>query len=99
MIAGYAVAQRDLLSARTLIEGVGKALDEKTYKVGFMIENKAAMLSYLTEVCTLLTAHGRLFPRVSTILLGYAHNAMAKVHRAWFDDGAASNRQLQPKHV
>lgn len=90
MIAEYAVAQRDLLSARTLVEGVGKALDERTYKVGSMIEDKAAMLSYLTEACTLLTDHGRLFPRASTILLGYAHRAMAKVHRAWFDDDAAA---------
>ncbi|KAF9143399.1 hypothetical protein BGX30_000553 [Mortierella sp. GBA39] len=90
VIAEYAVAQRDLLSARTLVNGVGKALDEKSYKVGSMIENKAAMLSYLTEACTLLTAHGRLFPRASMILLGSAHNAMAKVHRAWFDDDAAS---------
>ncbi|KAG0292767.1 hypothetical protein BGZ98_002473 [Dissophora globulifera] len=90
MIAEYAVAQRDLLSARTLVEGVEKALTEGTYKVGSVIESKTAMLSYLTEACTLLAAHGSLFPRASTILLSRAHGTMAKVHRAWFDDDTAS---------
>jgi len=54
VIAEYAVAQQDLLSGRTLVEGIGKALNERTYKVGVHDQNKAAMLLYLTDVGTLL---------------------------------------------
>lgn len=89
VIAEYAIAQRNLLSAKTLIEGVGKVLSERTYKES-MVENKVAMLSYLTEACTLLAAHDRLFPRASAILLSRAQDTMARVHRAWPDDDVAS---------
>ncbi|KAG0221830.1 hypothetical protein BGW41_006480 [Actinomortierella wolfii] len=90
MIAECAVAQRDLLSARMLVEGVEKALSTKTYKMGSMMDNKRAMLTYLNEACTLLTTHSHLFPRASTILLGRTLDTIAKVHQTWLDNNTAS---------
>ncbi|KAG0222358.1 hypothetical protein BGW42_006675 [Actinomortierella wolfii] len=90
MIAECAVAQRDLLSARMLVEGVEKALSTKTYKMGSMMDNKRAMLTYLNEASTLLTTHSHLFPRASTILLGRTHDTIAKVYQTWLDNNTAS---------
>ncbi|KAF9124824.1 hypothetical protein BGW39_007871 [Mortierella sp. 14UC] len=88
VIAEFAVAQRDLQGAKALVEGVRKTIAEVTYRTtgGTTTDNKAAMLSYLTEACTLLTAHGTsLLPRASAILMSRAQDTMANVHRAWFD--------------
>ncbi|KAF9313778.1 hypothetical protein BG003_004835 [Podila horticola] len=101
LVAEYAVAQRNLSSARQLIEGIGSTLSEKRYKTS-VIENKSAMLSYLTEACTLLGPCKRLFPRASEVLQGLVYDAMARVlqglvydamarvHKAWFDNDTAS---------
>ncbi|KAK3844560.1 MAG: hypothetical protein J3R72DRAFT_72260 [Linnemannia gamsii] len=93
VIAEFAVAQRDILGAKTIVEGVVKALDRGTYMTmgGSMTDNKAAMLSYLTDACTMLTAHGcSYFPKASTALMSRAHEAMARVHRTWLDTDSAS---------
>ncbi|OAQ22809.1 hypothetical protein K457DRAFT_143219 [Linnemannia elongata AG-77] len=89
LIAEYALAQRNLLSARELVEGVKSTLSKKLYKTSVM-ENKTAMLSYLTEACTLLGTCKRLFPKASEVLQGVAYRVMATVHQAWLDNDTAS---------
>ncbi|KAF9902010.1 hypothetical protein EC991_005420 [Linnemannia zychae] len=89
LIAEYAVAQRNLLSVKQIVKGIESTLSEERYKPS-EIENKIAMLSYLTEACTLLGSCKRLFPRASEVLQGLAYDAMARVHQVWLDSDTAS---------
>ncbi|KAG0275220.1 hypothetical protein BGZ95_009062 [Linnemannia exigua] len=93
-IAEFSVAQRDILGAKTLVEGVGRALHRVTYRTSeeSMVDNKTAMLSYLTDACTMLAAQGcsLLFPKASTTLMSRAHETIAHVHQAWLDEDSAS---------
>ncbi|KAF9952877.1 hypothetical protein BGZ72_005861 [Mortierella alpina] len=89
MITECTVAQRNLSSARDLVQGVQSTLSKKQYKT-YVMENKDAMLSYLTEACTLLGPCKRAFPRASEVLQGLVYNTMAMVHEAWFDSKTAS---------
>jgi len=96
MIAEYAFAQQNLLSVRQLVDGVKSTLKEKLYQTS-VIENKTALLSHLTEACTLLEPCRRLFPRASEVLRSLVYDAMAKVHEAWFDTNTASKWTVAAK--
>jgi hypothetical protein len=96
LIAECTLAQRNLLSAGELIEGVRSTLIKKQYRTS-VIKNKIAMLSYLAEACTLLEPCKRLFPKASEVLKCLAYNVTAMVHQSWFDSDTASKWTVAAK--